>query len=241
MSGFNCSKCEDTGAIGVPQEMELLGFKRKVIVEEYCTCKKGIERQINDQSKPNIELSAEEKRQKQFDSNIENGFGKIYIGAKLTDFPENSKTEELKKYIYDSTWLYLHGESRSGKTHLAAAIYREIGGVIVKSVELDMIMSYFSVEGRKEKIENIAKANILFIDDLGVGKITHERHSMYYYIIDRRISNNLKTIFTSNYKTTALWEGSVDVDPIRLVTRIQEAGKGFKLENRKIVDEKKEG
>jgi DNA replication protein DnaC len=241
MSDSKCEKCDGTGHVRVEKKMSLLGFDKIVSVDEYCDCVLGeaAKRESNEKI-----LSTEEEerfRQKEIlEKNITKGFGGIYINAQLSDFPQDSKMDELKKCIRDTSWIYLHGESRSGKTHLAAAIYREIKGTIVKSVDLDNIMSYYAFLEKKEQIEKYAESKVLFIDDLGIGKLTQERHGMYYKIIDYRISNNLKTVFTSNYKTVNLWSGSVDVDPVILVKRIQEVGKGFEIKDRKIVD-KKEG
>jgi DNA replication protein DnaC len=64
---------------------------------------------------------------------------------------------------------------------------------------------------------------------MGVGKLTEERHSMYYYIIDYRLSNGLKTIITSNFLTKDLWRGGHDVSPDRIITRIREGSIGVEL------------
>jgi DNA replication protein DnaC len=234
MSDFSCSVCSDTGRVSVPRSIFLLGSNREIMSEEWCECEIGMNRKEKE-VKEKVVCDEALQKEKKINARIASNFGKIYENARMSDFPKNERMEELSRYIKDNTWIYLFGESRSGKTHLAAAIYREIGGTIVKSVNLDMIMSCYSIEGRGEKIENYAKTSILFIDDLGVGKLTHERHSIYYYIIDHRISNNLKTIFTSNYKTAKLWDGSVDIDPTRIITRIQETGKGFEIKNKTIL------
>jgi len=136
--------------------------------------------------------------------------------------------EIVKKNIDEKKWLYLYGESRKGKTHLASAIYQYlilqgIYAKIIKSVNLDIIISDYDDEWRKDKIDGYKNAHVLIIDDLGIGKLTNERHSIYYLIIDYRLSNDKQTIFTSNYRTPDLWKGTTDIDAVRIQTQIGRA------------------
>ena len=161
--------------------------------------------------------------------------GSIYVGKSFENYTDKESVKKITELLSDDTWLYIHGESRSGKTHLASAIYQwytmhGISGVrIRKCITLDMLFSDYRNDEREDKIEDIKTATILILDDIGVGKLTHERHSMYYYIIDYRISNNKKTILTSNYRTNDLWNEGTDVSPARIITRIQEASTGIEL------------
>lgn len=225
MSDFKCVLCNDTGY-----------GKEKTDYGEYkiiCSCEKGLEiiKKQNEEKAENDRILKE----KSLDSFISRSFGRIYISARMKDFPSSGRMGALMQYIKTDDWIYLYGDSRSGKTHLAAAMARNMNARVIKSVDLDILISDYRNENRQSRIDNIACSRILFIDDIGVGKLTQERHSMYYYIIDYRISNGLKTIFTSNYKTVDLWKGSIEVDPVRIITRIQEASKGFEVKNREVV------
>lgn len=211
-----------------------------VMTMTWCSCDVG--KELEKQEREKVEKEKQERIEKErIDAEqkqnafIANGFGKIYISAKLDDFQKSERLEKLKSCLSTDEWIYLHGDSRSGKTHLAAAMARITNGQIIKAVALDVLISDYRNERRQLRIDSIASSKTLYIDDIGVGKLTQERHSMYYYIIDYRISNGLKTIFTSNCKTTELWKGSVEVDPVRIITRIQEASKGFEIKNREII------
>jgi DNA replication protein DnaC len=161
--------------------------------------------------------------------------GSVYTSCSFDTFTDKKTAAAVLRHADDNDWLYIYGDSRTGKTHLAVALFKHLvmsgrhGVRFRKCIALDMLFSAYDSENRKERIEEIKTASILFIDDLGVGKLTHERHSMYYYIVDYRISNNKKTIITSNYKSKDLWSDGVDVSPARIITRIQEAATGIEV------------
>jgi DNA replication protein DnaC len=175
------------------------------------------------------------------------GLGTIYFEKSFENYDDNNSIiSTIKNYIDNKKNIYLFGDSRKGKTHIACGIvkyicdntdiyrYRDRSSSgkcfsIVKCVNIDIIISNYNDNKRMSKIDEIKNKKILIMDDIGVGKLTPERHSMYYYIIDHRICNGLQTIFTSNYKTTGLWNGSVDVEPTRLITRIQEMCEGVEI------------
>lgn len=240
MSDSNCTKCNNSGKVQKEKSFDMFGSKRTITVEDFCDCEIG--QKLNDEAIKKIEQekNQEELLSKNFElkkiaDEISIGFGSIYVNAKLEDFPKNSAMDRLELSISGNRWIYLYGDSRAGKTHLAAAIYKKIGGTITNSVDLDTLISNYDSDNREREIKKIAKSKILFIDDIGVGKLTHERHRIYYYIINYRNSNNLKTIITSNHKTTKMWEGSTEIDPIRIVTRIQESSDGYEVKNRMII------
>jgi len=231
MSDSNCAKCKD-GIIERKERIDLIN--KDFVVTEFCDCALGIQKKAEDEQrileeKKNNEMIVSEEIKEKMDNHVRAGFGEIYLNARISDFNFKLCHEELKKSIHDKSWLYITGKSRQGKTYLASSIYRMIGGTIIKAIELNMLMSYYGVERREEQIKKIATAPILFIDDIGVGKLTPERDSMYYYIIENRIANNLKTVFTSNHPTSKLWGGDLDLDAVRIINRIQEASKGFEV------------
>jgi DNA replication protein DnaC len=201
-----------------------------------------------------------EEKQKEY---IGTQLGEIYTDSTFDNYRDTyGVIPSIKKAVDDKNSVYLYGDSRTGKTHLAAAIMRYISEKYYekpykirkgwdyekcidifeegmnkyyhdvyaqKCVLLDNIISDYKNESRMDDINYIKSREILILDDIGVGKLTPERQSMYYYIIDHRISNGMQTIFTSNYRTHDLWNGSTDEDPKRLITRIREMCVGIEI------------
>jgi DNA replication protein DnaC len=196
----------------------------------------AIAKKISDGDIPCI---AEEKKANENDilrQKIILSFGKHYADKSFENFRDEKNTiGKAKKALEKNMGLYIYGKSRTGKTHLACGIYRHIHKTIShnvlfrKCVELDILFSDYNDDERLRKIELLKKVDYLFLDDIGVGKLTQERHSMYYYVIDYRLSNDLWTCYTSNYMTNELWKGSTDADPARIISRIRETCKGIAL------------
>lgn len=101
--------------------------------------------------------------------------------------------------------LYLHGNTGSGKTYFSLALFRaavEFGVPwinFVRSYDLDEELLQ-SVESKQEKsvIRKYAEVPILFIDDLGVERVSERIQRQIYAIIDERLGENRLTVITSN-------------------------------------------
>lgn len=101
--------------------------------------------------------------------------------------------------------LYLFGNTGSGKTYFAYALYRALVEmkhpwmIFVKSFDLDEELLAAIAEGQeKSRLMKYFEVPILFIDDLGVERPSDRMIRQYYSIIDRRVGDGLMTVITSN-------------------------------------------
>jgi DNA replication protein DnaC len=101
--------------------------------------------------------------------------------------------------------LYIHGNTGSGKTYFATALFRAMVEknfnwlIFVRSDDLDTEL-LTAIENKHEKttLMKYFEVPILFIDDLGVERPTDRMIRQYYSIIDKRVGEGLLTIITSN-------------------------------------------
>lgn len=115
----------------------------------------------------------------------------------------------------ESKGFFLAGNAGIGKTMLSCIIAndmlsKDIALVFVPSADLiaELRQAQFSkdTEGMEIKIDTLAKAPALILDDIGKEKPTEWVQSMYYRLIDLRYRNNLLTGFNSNYYPKELEE-----------------------------------
>lgn len=111
-----------------------------------------------------------------------------------------------KKWIKNpKNSLFLSGNTGSGKTYFCIALLRELiesynpWVIYIRSDALDNELLK-AVEDRQEDyvLEKYNSVPYLFIDDLGVERISDRLIKQYYSLIDTRMGNLLPTIFTSN-------------------------------------------
>ena len=149
------------------------------------------------------------------------GAGKRFLSAKLSDFSRAySKISEKSAFIF--------GPRGTGKTHLAAAITRDLilkirpteyegtrgeGGYIkpgaldfplmrsVSELLLEIRRTYNAQGGDDESklIDHYSRHPVLILDDLGAEKPTEWARATLYLIINRRYEADAKTFITSNY------------------------------------------
>lgn len=158
---------------------------------------------------PNLWKSTIERNQ------IEN----IYHRASLNNCPflPDGIVQLGKKWVksYEKPSLYLFGNTGSGKTYFAYALYSALvmmkfpWVIFVKSFNLDEEL-LAGIEERQEKsiLMKYSEVPILFIDDLGVERPSDRIIRQYYSIIDKRTGNGLTTVITSNVKIEDLPLGS---------------------------------
>jgi DNA replication protein DnaC len=141
-----------------------------------------------------------------------------YKGCTLDNFAGN---EKLISAIRDSLGkresVYITGKTGCGKTHLAAAIVKEIptetkyfwngcghipGTVFITAPELLLkARSAFSDSAKMSEeaiIDYYSGCDLLCLDDLGAEKTTEYAITTLYLIIDRRIREERQTIITTN-------------------------------------------
>ena len=103
------------------------------------------------------------------------------------------------------SWLVLTGPSRSGKTHLAAAIAnrsierQQTTFFILAADLLDHLRSTYSPDSPvtyDELFEQVRNVPLLVLDDLGVQSPTPWAQEKLFQVINHRYNNNLATVIT---------------------------------------------
>lgn len=138
---------------------------------------------------------------------------KILREAKLSEFYPEKERLEIKKYIKEfisnynkkeiTKGLYLHGSFGSGKSYIISALLNELSKKGTKCVNVyfpSLLRSLKeSFENFEDKINEIIKADVLLLDDIGAEKNTEwSRDEILGTILQYRMDNNLPTFFTSN-------------------------------------------
>lgn len=129
-----------------------------------------------------------------------------------------------------SGFLYLHGTTGIGKTHLAVGIYREQTRESAHGVEFwrvpELLLHLRSQIGRdvseEEAIDPLLRARVLILDDLGAEKITDWVRQAFYVVVSRRELDELPTVFTSNL---SLGEIEARIGDERITSRIAGAAR----------------
>ena len=110
-------------------------------------------------------------------------------------------------------WLYLHGRTGGGKTHLASfQIRANYQGGEAMITATDLVSRYRSCFDRtggdsQSDLDRIYKqAPVLVLDDLGTESMTPFTYETIFALIDNRITCGWPTIITSNYSIKALVE-----------------------------------
>ena len=131
----------------------------------------------------------------------------------FSNFEENLANEGVKKACieYVKTKAYQEGASimilgrvGSGKTHLGMAIANNLihDGVFVKYLDYRQFITLIKQmitdkEGYQELIENVKRADVLFMDDLFKGEPTEADKKILFEIINARYLMNNPVIITS--------------------------------------------
>jgi DNA replication protein DnaC len=104
-------------------------------------------------------------------------------------------------------WLILYGGYGCGKTHLAAAIANEVlkmNSEVLFTVVPDLLDHLRSTFGPNsevaydERFDQVRKAKLLILDDLGTENATPWAREKLYQIINHRYNYALPTVITSN-------------------------------------------
>lgn len=133
------------------------------------------------------------------------GLPELYCDCTFDNFEGNEKLKDrLKELLKTQDSLILRGNTGSGKTHLAAAIFKEKPDYSNKFISIPQLLlkirSSFNGNGETEEeiINKYTEAPLLVLDDLGAEKITEYSITTLYLIIDRRVNECKKTIITTN-------------------------------------------
>lgn len=168
---------------------------------------------------------------------------------------DDDKRIELIKYITnfyhnypkEKKGLYLHGSFGSGKTYLITALFNELSkknynAVIIYYPEmLNKFKATFDTKDSFNEIFNeIKKADLLLIDDIGAETVTNwSRDEILGTILQFRMENDLSTFLTSNLNIEelethlSLIKNSTDkVKARRIIERIKQLTNDFELISR---------
>lgn len=143
--------------------------------------------------------------------------------------------EAFRKRKTGRPWLYLHGPTGNGKTHLAVAVQRKLieDGLLhrrTRFVNFEMLLlqiqeTYDKGDGDSAHrlVKRFADYELLTVDDVGVSGFSDHTYKMAYLIAEQRAGR--PTIWTSNLSPDALQGEHSEMD--RVVSRvIGNVGKG---------------
>ena len=101
--------------------------------------------------------------------------------------------------------LVLLGTNGTGKTHLAVGVVRELSGRLYSMYEITTRIRASYVSGAKETeldiVDELARVEMLAIDEIGRTKGSEAETNWLSYIIDKRHTRNLPLILISNKHT----------------------------------------
>ena len=149
---------------------------------------------------------------------IEAGVKREYLSACLDDCGK-----WLSEYTNKS--LFLYGGAGTGKTHAMIALLRHditnnksVAFITVFDLLHKIKASFSQINGQTEQqlIAYYSTIQNLYLDDVGVERLTDWSLPILYSVIDSRYSNQLRTIITSNMDIQVLYEIVGD----RIVSRI---------------------
>lgn len=200
---YHCDICKDTGVNGT----------------KICECRKrlNIKKHYHDS---NLEKILEYQNFDTFDINV---YRKSRQNDEIISPYENMVEirDELYEYATnftrDSLSLYLFGPVGTGKTFMINCIAKEVldaGYSVVYLSEPDLvntILEYkYAYSNDKQEIlprvESIYNADLLIIDDLGSNTINENSKSAVFEVINKRLTQYLPVIISSNLDTEELRE-----------------------------------
>ena len=131
-----------------------------------------------------------------------------YYGATLENFialtPELKKAVEKVRQLVSGEIreIVMIGGNGTGKTHLAVAAVKELGGKIYSMYEISTrIRSTYTPRAREDELDvvnELARTPLLVIDEIGRTKGSGAELDWLSYILDKRHVRNLPTILISN-------------------------------------------
>ena len=187
----------------------------KVLIKQFC-------RRINEMTPEEIkahdeEIAKLEEKQAQRDKlerYQKSGVPERYLNEaldtyKITNEMQATAAKAAKNFLYalkcgEFKSLVLIGNAGTGKTHLACAIIREVGGKYRTALdiveEMRRAKSFTANDTEADIIKYYGHVPLLVIDEIGRGiSATDEKYTLYQ-IINARYNTRKPTILISNHK-----------------------------------------
>ncbi len=148
----------------------------------------------------------EEDRQRQrrtadFDFGL---WPELYRDTDMERLPEAAKS--VLSYVYGPKGLLVHGETARGKTRamwlLLRRLYVEEGRSFAYRDALefsDEAVAAYRLNQARSWAERLTAASVLFLDDLGKGRITQRVGEGLFAVVDRRAQRHKPTFITTNF------------------------------------------
>lgn len=187
---YNCSKCKDTGFIGIDK---CSCFKSKLIKLYY--------------KDSDLEEAVKTNNFKNFNINL-------YSNHKLNDerYTPRKNIEDILEYITgeylpnfknSNTNLLFYGNSGTGKTFLSWCIAKELldkGFLVVYKTSDDLLRALKDIKFNNDTdLENLLiNCDLLIIDDLGSEQITDFSSTELFTLINKKILKNKKMLISTN-------------------------------------------
>lgn len=146
-------------------------------------------------------------------SNMSDMLTRYTLDAYETPDKETKHIKELaKKYIKDkSGWLYISGQSGSGKTHICTAICCELIMSGVETIymtwkdESTRLKAVINTPEYKTKLEKLERVPVLYIDDFFKGGASDADVRLAFELINQRYNDaKLRTIISSEFDIQAV-------------------------------------
>jgi DNA replication protein DnaC len=138
------------------------------------------------------------------DSNIEEAYFSATFDSYIVNTDEQKKAKETVMQLVQnrSGKIIMLGKNGTGKTHLAVCAVKELGGKILTMYEISTRIratyTQKATETELDIVDELARAKMLVIDEIGRTKGSDAETNWLSYIIDKRHTRSLPLILISN-------------------------------------------
>jgi DNA replication protein DnaC len=193
----------DKHGIEFPEEKTVICGKEF----SFSGCQKCYEEQLAWEAKKE-KAQEEESRLRYFEScNIEPMYYDSTLDTFIAESDEQKKALAYAREMVETKEgkLVLLGSNGTGKTHLAVGVVRELSGRLYSMYEITTRIRASYVSGAKETeldiVDELARVEMLAIDEIGRTKGSEAETNWLSYIIDKRHTRNLPLMLISNKHT----------------------------------------